>query len=104
MDFERIRPINGHVLIKVEERVQERPGSPIIMPATATGRPNRAVVVAAAQDGKEGLRQGDRVIFDAYRLALVFGDGQMANAAGTPIARAGDYVMIHEDAIHAVDE
>lgn len=98
-----IRPMHGMVLLRVDERAVERPGSKIIMPDTAKGRPNQAVVVASSrgwwQNGRfieSELKVDDHVIFNPYKISLVLADGQLAGAQGTPIAKPGEECLVHE--------
>jgi len=94
----KIRPLHDRVLIKrVEE--ERKTASGIVLPDSATEKPNRGEVVAAgpgkSNDKGEvrpmGVKVGDTVLFSQY--------------AGTPVKVDGeDRLMMGEDDILAVIE
>lgn len=108
-EAKNIRPLNGLVLVKVDEHANERPGSPIILTDAAKGRPTRGHVMALSKGYFQNAHLiepsvivGEFVIFDAYKIVQVLADGQLAKAQGTPIAKPGEYMLIHEHHILAV--
>ena len=103
MTLKLMNPMHGQVLCRVLNTVNERPGSKLILPDTAMGRPNQALVVEVGrgwfQNGvliEPQVKPGMKVIFDPYKITLVLADGQLAKAQGTPIAKAGEEFLIHE--------
>lgn len=87
-DYQNIRPLRGKVFARVLEReIRVRPGALIILPKSMHGRASRARVTFAHPDCE--VKAGDLIYFDAYKLKLVMEHGQLANAAGTPVANPG---------------
>lgn len=83
----------------------------IIVPATVYKRPNKALVLRAGPGRYYGdvfvpseVTPGDLVMVNPYRFVLVIGDGQGANAQGTPFAAIGECAVIHEEDLTAVIE
>lgn len=102
-DYQNVRPLKGRVFARVLEReTKVTPESPIIIPTTCHGRPNRAEVVAAHPD--DLVKVGDRICYDAYQIRVVVAHGQLANAMGSPIANPGDLFAINETDIYFIEE
>jgi co-chaperonin GroES (HSP10) len=102
-DYQNIRPLRGKVFARVLEReTRVRPGALIILPKSMYGRANRARVTFAHPDCE--VKAGDLIYFDAYKLKLVMEHGQLANAAGTPVANPGEQFCILEEDIFFVEE
>lgn len=101
--YKTIRPLPGRVFARVLEReTKVTAQSLIILPPTMHGRPNRACVEHAHPDAL--VKPGDIVCFNPYEVLLVMEHGQLANAAGTPVANPGDLFAIKEADIHFVEE
>jgi co-chaperonin GroES (HSP10) len=101
---ETIKAYGSAVFAKVDEReTMVSPGSKLFLPPSMNGRPSRATVLSVGPDATD-VDAGDRVIFDAYKVQLVLGGGQLANAQGTPIANPGDLFFVDVDDVLAVEE
>lgn len=107
-----VKPTGSAVLCRVLEKKEETTPSGIVLPDTAHGRPNRAVVVEVGPGRVTGrgvrvepaVTCGDRVVFDPYRVRQVLAEGAMANSAGTPLANHGQYFLIDEEDIFGIEE
>lgn len=62
----KIQPVNGNVLIKLEESGEEKTSAGIIIPDTAKEKPSEGEVVGIAADASEQIAVGDRVIYKAF--------------------------------------
>lgn len=97
----KIRPVQRNVFCRVLKEQAWKPGTAkalILLPPKS--RPDYARVTAAPKDSP--LCVDDIVCFDPYRIKTVFGDGQMANAEGTPLAGPGEDFVIDERHVHFV--
>ena len=94
-------PLGADLLCQVIESVRKSPGG-IIIPDTASGRPNKATVLAVGRDAT--IDKGATVIFDAYAIKSVLADGALANAQNSPYAGFGDKFVIAEEHIFALVE
>ena len=72
----KIQPVNGNILIKLDEGAEEQTSSGIIIPDTAKEKPSEGEVIAIAADATEQIAVGDRVIFKEYSGTTVTFDGQ----------------------------
>lgn len=102
LDLSKVRPLGRNVFARVlatEEKV--RVDSLIYIPGTARGRPSRAVVERAGPDSV--VVPGDVIGFDPYRIKVVIGHGQLANARGTPVANTGELFVIDDLDVFYVD-
>lgn len=79
----KIRPINGHVLLRPVEAAKTTPGG-IHLPDTAKERQNEGKVIAVAEDATEEVAVGDRVIYKEFAGTEVKVDGE-------------DYVLLPSD-------
>ena len=110
MDNEKVRPLNGMVLLRVNDDVPERPSAGgLFLPDNAKGRPKLARVIAVSRGYFQGgrlieplVRKGEEVLFDPYKITMVLSHGQLATAQGSPVAKAGEHLLIHENRILAV--
>lgn len=106
-----IRPRHDYLLCKMLPTDKVSAGG-IVLPDTRTARPDRAEVLAAGPGrlldcGKRvepQVKVGDVVYVDPYRFLLVLGEGQLANAEGTPYAGVGDLFFTRERDIRGVEE
>ena len=111
-EAKQVRPLSGMVLCRVLTDVPERPGSLIVLPDNAKGRPDRCEVIAVSRGvhtAKGALIEppvnpGERCIFNAYRIDKVLDHGQLATAEGTPVAKAGEYFLIAQNQLLCVIE
>ena len=62
----KLQPINGFVLIKLEETSEEVTSGGIIVPDTAKEKPSEGVIEAIAADAEEQVAVGDKVIYKKY--------------------------------------
>lgn len=95
MKYETIRPMRGVVFARVIEAGKRVWQTPLVLPGTMHGRPNRAVVEHSHPDAL--VKPGNVVCFNPYKIRLVMSHGQLANAAGTPVANPGDSFAIDEE-------
>jgi chaperonin GroES len=79
----KIRPINGHVLLR-PAKPAERTAGGIYLPDSAREKPHEGEVVAAAEDATEEVAVGDRVIYKEFGGSEIRLDGQ-------------DYVLLSAD-------
>jgi len=61
--MKRIQPVNGYVLIKLNEPEEEKTASGIIIPDTATESKNEGEVVAVSADATKEISVGDRILY-----------------------------------------
>ena len=106
-----IRPTSDHVHAVMLDETKQTPGG-IFIPGNVRKRPNKARVLAVGpgrvlDNGRRvapRVMVGDIVAVDAYKLRLVFGEGQLANAQGTPYAAEGEEFIVRERDIHGIIE
>jgi len=72
----KLQPINGYVLIKWEEKAEEKTTGGIIIPDTAKEKPSEGLVEAIAADATEQIVVGDKVIYKSYSGTNVTHDDQ----------------------------
>ena len=108
-DPTKYRPLNGMVLLQVLDTGQ-RPDSLIIIPDAASGRPNKGRVLAVSpgqRTTKGALIEcpvvlGETVVFNPYAIDRVLEHGSLAQAEGTPYAKAGEHILIAQAQLFAV--
>jgi len=61
--MKKIQPVNGYVLIRIEENQEEKTSSGLILPDTAGEKKDRGIVEAVATDVPKTIAVGDNVIF-----------------------------------------
>lgn len=71
----KIRPVNGHVVLKPLEAAATTPGG-IHLPDTAQEEQNEGRVIAVAEDATEEVAVGDRVIYNGFSGTEVRADGE----------------------------
>jgi len=78
----KLRPIEDHVVVKIENSAQEKKQGNIIIPDTAKEKPQIAEVIAVGtdEDLQKIIKVGDKVLFGKY--------------AGTEIELEGEKIMI----------
>lgn len=78
----KLRPIEDHVVVKIDNATQEKKQGNIIIPDTAKEKPQIAEVIAVGtdEDLQKIVKVGDKVLFGKY--------------AGTEIELEGDKLMI----------
>ncbi|MDZ4181257.1 MAG: co-chaperone GroES [Candidatus Cloacimonadaceae bacterium] len=78
----RLRPIEDHVVVKIEAAAQEKKVGGIIIPDTAKEKPQMAEVIAVGtdEDLQKIVKVGDKVLYGKY--------------AGTEIEIEGDKLLI----------
>jgi len=102
-----MRPTHDRILCKVLP-VDAMSSGGILIPEAANGRATRATVLKTGPgrilDSGERLEPavspGDIVLFDAYKIDWVLGEG----IAATPHAKPGDLFIIRETHLQAVLE
>jgi len=97
-----IKALGTNVFCKVHDDEQRITTGGLFIPSATRGRPDRAVVEHCGPDAE--VKPGDRICFNPYRLKVVFGHGQLANAQGSPIANPGERFVIDEDEILFIEE
>lgn len=97
-----IRALHRNVFCRVCADEEKVTAAGLFLPQNAKGRPDRAAVVAVPEG--YGLKVGDVVGFDAYRIKVVMEDGALANAHGSPVANPGDLFVIDVEDILYVEE
>lgn len=84
----KIQPVNGHALIKLDKNSDEKKVGGIIIPKTAQEKLNQGVIAGLAAGSTDELSVGDRVIYKEF--------------SGTTIKNEGDeYLIIPVDDILA---
>ncbi|MGC9362567.1 MAG: co-chaperone GroES [Candidatus Syntrophosphaera sp.] len=78
----KLRPIEDHVVVKIDNATQEKKQGNIIIPDTAKEKPQIAEVIAVGtdEDLQKIVKVGDKVLFGKY--------------AGTEIELDGEKLMI----------
>ena len=71
----KIRPINGHVVVKPLEAEEKTPGG-IYLPDSARENLSEGEVIAVAEDATNEVAVGDRVIYKEMSGTQVELDGQ----------------------------
>ena len=71
----KIRPINGHVLVKPLEAAETTPGG-IHLPDTAKEGQNEGEVIAVADDATEEVAAGDHVVYKEFSGTEVTVEGE----------------------------
>lgn len=94
-----LRPLNNNVLAEVVPRPANTQSKHLFIPDSAKGRETMARVIASSF---EGVRPGDVVVFNPYKIRAVLAEGQTARAAGTPIANVGDRFVIDGENLEGV--
>ncbi|MEA2081726.1 MAG: co-chaperone GroES [Elusimicrobiota bacterium] len=64
--MDKIQPVNGYVLLKVEEKKERKTASGIIVPGTVDEKKTGGTIAAIASDATKSLAVGDRVIFKEF--------------------------------------
>ena len=72
----KLQPLNGFVLIKLEETEEAVTAGGIIVPDTAKEKSSEGVIEAIAVDAEEQVAIGDKVIYKQYAGTAVEFEGQ----------------------------
>lgn len=76
----KIQPVNGHALIKLDKNTDEKKVGGIIIPKAAQEKLNQGVIAGLAAGSTDELSVGDRVIYKEF--------------SGTTIKHEGDEYLI----------
>jgi chaperonin GroES len=86
--MKRIQPVNNNVLIKLDEKSEEKTPGGIVIPDTAKEKPREGEVVGIATGASDEIAIGDRVIYKEF--------------SGTEIKHEGEkYLLIPASDIYA---
>ncbi len=61
--MDKIQPLNGYVLVRIDEKKERKTSGGLIVPDTAETRRNEGVIEAVASDAPKTISVGDRVIY-----------------------------------------
>jgi len=72
----KLQPVNGHALIKLEKETEDKKVGGIIIPKTAQEKLNQGIIEGLAAGSTDELSVGDKVIYKEFSGTSIKHDGQ----------------------------
>jgi chaperonin GroES len=74
--MKRIQPVNNNVLIKLDEKTEEKTPGGIVIPDTAKEKPKEGEVIGIATGATDEIKIGDRVIYKEFSGTEIKHEGE----------------------------